>query len=455
MIKIISLGTWSDPSDSKNINEESFTLLCIVGFTFFLIGYEAVQFVVVNGVPAVFRTWFWVAILIAAVFEIGALVLLTVLTDLPFWFYYIDFIVLALTFIIVCFGYSMCSSPRIVAFMPNLEKLRKDPSSYQRARIFYAVVFVLAECLVAISALVYCVFLLPIYASLEVQWQIIWRLAVHPAYFELLVFAPLRAWSHRHLTRKIGVLPVLVLAHAQLHKVVSGMMAITSITSFDAMLFSVIGVSVFKFFWRSTIIYRGVFVNSAAERVLNLNHLSESTSATRNSSRHASTNGAVSNNNATSVVENIEVDVVVEDRYEAVKFMVATELSYEMILETAAVIFTPILNSWMRPHREVFAFHGLDSTVPVWQLILTQLVCFLISDHLFLQMSTNYFSKLPFQLCWKNIRKHRFRIHNFLIYGTVTMGVICQCYFMYKAPRYGLCSDTRSVHCPFWESHDM
>ncbi|KXS13808.1 hypothetical protein M427DRAFT_357620 [Gonapodya prolifera JEL478] len=257
------------------------------------------------------------------------------------------------------------------------------------------------------------------------------------------------------MKKRIGVMPVLVLAHAQIHKVVSGMMLLTSIPTFNAMVIGTIGVAIFRFFWRTTTFYRGALVDKIVEHWLGT-HVepirSRQASIRSPSSRQATSNAL---GKVPSALMDDEDVVIIEDRYEASKFLLATELSYEIILEIATVFFAPILETWMLPHHDAFAFHKPQTSIPIWAMVLTQLLCFTISDHVFLQLNTNYLAKLPFHLCWRNIRKNRLRIYPFLIYGALSMGVVCQCYFMYRAPRFGLCKDARDAYCDFWDVHKM
>ncbi|KXS12561.1 hypothetical protein M427DRAFT_34741 [Gonapodya prolifera JEL478] len=253
-----------------------------------------------------------------------------------------DIIVLVVTFIIVTFAYGFFSLPGALPFAPNLETLAKNPSSYTWTKALYAVVFVICECVVAASALLYCIFLVPFYAKLDTTGQVLWTLLIHPVYFELIVFVPLRALTDRHMKKRIGVMPVLVLAHAQIHKVVSGMMLLTSIPTFNAMVIGTIGVAIFRFFWRTSTFYRGALVDKVVERWLGT-HVepirSRQASIRSPSSRQATSNAL---GKVPSALMDDEDVVIIEDRYEASKFLLATELSYEIILEIATVFFAPI-----------------------------------------------------------------------------------------------------------------
>lgn len=87
-----------------------------------------------------------------------------------------------------------------------------EPKSWFSPRMRLAVMFTASELIVIVSALGYTFFLFPLYAALESDiYKALWRILLHPVWFEITMILPQRLISLKEL-RNVGVwrfIPVL------------------------------------------------------------------------------------------------------------------------------------------------------------------------------------------------------------------------------------------------------
>lgn len=146
------------------------------------------------------------------------------LVGFPYWFYYFDFVGAGVSYFICVYvsGY----------FSPQLEKDRQylipfldldfegeDERWFKKRRKLEGLEGTISEMFVTGLAIAYGVILMPIYRHLDDTYKIIWRLTVHPLYWEIVVKALSRQILLKKAGEKLNVLHSLLMVHGIYHSI--------------------------------------------------------------------------------------------------------------------------------------------------------------------------------------------------------------------------------------------
>ncbi|RKO84200.1 hypothetical protein BDK51DRAFT_49357 [Blyttiomyces helicus] len=173
-------------SAHEMLSTVSYTAISVTTYVFALQAFTNVEFLVTYGAKRWLRSKMlrqWVLSTIGLATVMAALIA----SDWPYWFYYGDCVILVVYFAIGAWfaGYYGCHG----------EDIRTNAQNISDANYFCA-----QDCFVAATALVYADLLLPIYGWLSDQNKIIWRLSLHPFYWEMIV----KFVARRILVTKVG-----------------------------------------------------------------------------------------------------------------------------------------------------------------------------------------------------------------------------------------------------------
>jgi hypothetical protein len=184
-------------------NALSFTHLTVALFVSALSFFIGIEFVFTFGVRAFMAQKFYVWVAIAtALYVLLPYVLWAI--GFPYWFYYIDVIQLVVIYTLLCFA---------LGFFGMSMHLYTT-----KQRVLNGLLFLATETIVSAVALLYGMFLMQVYVSLDDDKKMLWRLTVHPLYFELLMMLPVRYLVKKQLGangKELSVVQTLAIVHAQ------------------------------------------------------------------------------------------------------------------------------------------------------------------------------------------------------------------------------------------------
>eukprot|EP01132_Coremiostelium_polycephalum_P005677 gene5677-7065_t len=401
---ILAAWAFSAPSWIKRNNgtvnyfyTESVTILTSVFFISGLALFTLVQFISVFGIKRMVQTKFYLWV-------VGVIGLFLVIPwgmqagREPFWFWIGDVILLLIGYTGLCF------------VMGYVGKQYQTDSQ----RRMNGLAFLGTELLVSATALAYGMFMIQLYSGFSEINKVVWRLIIHPIYFEILMMIPVRMLVTRQMEKKgVSIMHSLAVVHAQAHISTLGRMMISTINDVEFTVVSVLLLNIGKLVFRSSVQIR----DKAAGKVLNR--------------------------------------VFHTDHKESKKFVRAVGLYTEMIMENTSIpasaftmwAFYNVRGLFFFPYPSGGSFTLSDATINA----VIQLGIAFVFDILTLYINEKYF-KLPLERAWKKMKENWLPFFGFLLYGLTTMGMIGVIWMACKLPRFMTCNTLDVCSCKFVEN---
>lgn len=202
-IIILSYLPWTyNIHDYANYYNET-TVVIVLGFAMITFGPIYITLIswMLVGKRILMNKKYWISFTFHTIFWITFYGILTHFNYNP-WFYYLDFAYFPLGFLAMTVHAAYIMNPQI------------------RFIIKYS----LAELFVIVGALSYVFFLFPLYMQLSDGWKVLWRLFLHPIWFEVMLLIPQRVVSKQELLQFDSGLRYVFTLHSILHNVTIGRM---------------------------------------------------------------------------------------------------------------------------------------------------------------------------------------------------------------------------------------
>ncbi|TPX66500.1 hypothetical protein SpCBS45565_g04412 [Spizellomyces sp. 'palustris'] len=381
--------------DPGQVDSFAFAIIGMLMFVCALPIFTAVQFIVVYG----FKRWkatsmIWVTLAVsisAAALSIGLW-----RSGWPWWFYYVDVFIIASHF-------GVCT------FFSGYYGQRRDITGLQspdwRERTRDGIMFMVIEFVVAVSALAYGIWFIPIYMGLSNEMRMLWRFTVHPIYWEAIVKLAARHLLISKAGDKLSVLDTLAMAHAQSHLIIMQASMVTTVNTLLNTLTTILTVHVGRFFWRSTDVARTRIFYRLFRRFITTTEDKKD-------------------------VSNTEIGYL-----EVYKYLLAIETMTEILLENSAVMFLSTTGLLFRNYTNAFWFNQSEIAFEWYHapLVVTiQIVGAFIFDLLTIYVNSRYTigyrngSNMPLLCSWREIWAYKWRFIGFSAYSLLTMGFIAQ-----------------------------
>lgn len=335
---------------------------------------------------AVFHVLFWPA----------AYLIVQFMFNFDFWFYYLDLVYFAISFLPLSVQ---------AAYYVLSEEIVGDNCVL---RVKFSFAYAIAELLVVISALGYTLFLFPIYANLDNTAKILWRLFLHPVWFEVFMILPQRLLAKKEIKTKKVYWRFLVVLHSLSHSVTIGRMLIMNISNTEASVILIVLTNLQEFIMRITTFERDylmMWLISGKEKAK-----------------------ACYKSEELSIVHSCIVNA-------------------EMVFELAGIMISPCFMIFFAKDKYLFNFNSYEMSYMYFIYnLLIQLACEIVTDMICIIYEVRY-SKLPLIEVWKHIRHHKVIL--FSIYALSTMGVLGMIYTSLRLPRVLFCTSTQYSSCSY------
>lgn len=297
------------------------------------------------------------------------------------WYYYLDF-----AFFI--FGFLPLSMN--VAYNIISEK-----------NMTFTIKFGISELFVIISALCYTFFLYPIFMQLSLTMKIVWRLFIHPLWFEITMLLPQRVLTSNELSGYDKTTSFLPALHSLFHNVTIGRMLLYSIDNFYVFLFLVTLNNIQEICLRFSLLWRDKFI---AKWIY----------GDKDNDHH----------------------------------IYGSIISIEMMLELIGIFISPFMMLLFNRYDYMFNFNDkMENMISVTiysffvQLLLeipTDIICIIYEMRV---------HKIDLINIWKIIMTKKMII--FCIYGVCTMGILGMLYTTVRLPRFAYCSSNLITSCTY------
>ncbi|KAJ3016474.1 hypothetical protein HKX48_004014 [Thoreauomyces humboldtii] len=379
------------------LNSPMYAILSAVTFITSLVLFVVIQFWSMYG----WKRWKESRIgVVGIVVSIGVVLVMLGLwrSEMAYYWWYGDAFLLLITYVTMTlsFGY-LGAGPFDEAF---------TKAQVRRLRLTEALVFTVSEGIVAVSAVVYGIWLMPVYASLSTTGKLFWRALFHPLYFELLCMTPCHLLiAYRTKRRWIDVLQTLTIAHGQAHMSTMATAMLTELGSWQEVLLGAFVHNLARYASRQTVLLRDRFVCHLFKVPFDVNQQ---------------------------------------------KYLRSMELQIEVVMDTSANLFAPYM---------VYAFLGLQNTFMLGYAAdnmttdtLIEAIVFSVGvgtlfDLVYMFTNTNHLQHLPLLKVWGETKPYRFRFNIFLIFSMITMGLLVLLWLTVRVPRAVMCSSDDPCTC--------
>ncbi|KAJ3026907.1 hypothetical protein HDV00_011525, partial [Rhizophlyctis rosea] len=367
-----------DANPRTTMNPTAFTIICTIMFVSALPMFNAVQFMCIH-TWKVFRKSGLIVTAPISCIGVAAWLWGMWRTGWPFWYYYVDVI-------IILVSYVSCT------FLSGYYGIRETVTRLERIKC--GLEFSIIECYVSVAAIFYGIIMMPVFSSLDENYKLVWRFTVHPIYWSMLVkYATRRLLVARSGTHLCAI-DTLSMAHAQTHIAVMQVSVVAGLASLKDLFTSVVVVSFTRLIGRST--KPTQFHASRWARDWFTRRLTREVAELR-----------------TPAIKAAKLKVEMEvDRY-----LMAIETQTEIILENSAVLFASTLALLFLNYGDLFSMTMPNSddvgTGHVVWTVLIQLVFNVVVDIASIYFNSRWASKLPFQRTWREMWKHKKRFFGF------------------------------------------
>lgn len=270
--------------------------------------------------------------------------------------------------------------------------------------INFTIKYALSQLFVIVSALGYTFFLFPMFLELSDTYKIIWRLTVHPIWFEITMLLPQRILAAGDKTNTNQYTKFLPVMHSIFHNVTIGRMLLFTLNDIYISLFLITLTNIQEIVLRLTIKWR----DDTVSKIFRLKH-------------H-------------------DTDNIVH----------GCVILMEMMLEIVSIFISPIIMAFFMPYGYLFNFNGqIGSSINLSYIISSfffQLITEVPTDIICMMFEIRS-HKIPLHNIWRYIGTKRNII--FCIYGMCTMGILGMLYTTIRLPRLLFCTEHNILTCTY------
>ncbi|GAM28048.1 hypothetical protein SAMD00019534_112240 [Acytostelium subglobosum LB1] len=402
-IYILSLPQWTGPANSEvYFNTTTYTVffqfaVLLFGPIYILLGLlVSYGFVRVRDSKILYYS-------IGIIFFLTLFYMVLYLKGISYWFYYIDALGVVIMYVLVefLFAYNMSLTLQAES-APNDVSVKK---AYKTAYNYSA-----PDIVVTVFTVVYMFFLLPVYFSIQNDLlRLGWRLVVHPVYWTFIVVV-----ARQFLTRDISTDDIMlntnIVLHTFFHHQTLGKIFVYTFSG-DEKYLTEVGMIVAAI---EEILLRAVALKRD-EWVLSLFY------------------------GRTRAKEIVYSQQSLQLR--------AAILNIQVALEFSGLITAPIFIYLFQKWRMLFHFFDTGDVIPLvlfYQSLLSIGLDF-ISELTCTYVECRFF-KLPIAPTWKWMKSHKWFLC-WLIYGSLTMGLLGMLWTCARVPRAGLCASNDICSC--------
>ncbi|GAM20701.1 hypothetical protein SAMD00019534_038760, partial [Acytostelium subglobosum LB1] len=369
------------------------TILTSVFFVTGLAAFTGIQFLSVYGLKRMIETKFYL-FLLADILLFIAVPWGMWAGDQDYWYWMGDVLLLLVGFVSLSFVMGYLGKP----YQTTKERLKNG------------LAFLGIEVLVAVSALLYGMFIYLVYSNFSNIAKVAWRLIVHSIYFEVGMMIPVRLLVTKQMEKKgVSIMHSLAVVHAQAHISTLGRMMISTINDTTLTVISVLLLNIGKMVFRSTVQVRDKYASKVLEKVAGTEHI------------------------------------------ESKKFVRAVGLFTEMIMENASIP-TSAFTLWVfRNYQGLFYMPFPDKSFGIVDIVINvaiQLGIAIPFDIVTLLINERYFG-MPLERAWKKMREKWLPFFGFLVYGIITMGMLGVIWMACRLPRFVMCQSKDVCSCMF------
>lgn len=293
------------------------------------------------------------------------------------WYYYLDFAYF------------------ILAFLPISMHLAYDVISDRDMK--FAIKYGFSELMVIISALGYTFFLFPIFMNLDDNLKIIWRLTLHPIWFETTMLLPQRILSTIDINNIKPNRRFLPAMHSIFHNATIGRMLLLSLDNIYMSIFLITLTNIQEIIMRLSVIKR----------------------------------------------DKIFIKLLYGEKDEDY-YTYGCIINMEMLFELVGIFISPVMMYSFSKYGYLFIFNGamnsifLNFAVQILMEVPTDLLCIIYEKRI---------HKMDIIKIWHDIMTKR--IFFFCLYGLCTMGILGMIYTCVLLPRALYCSDYNILTCVY------
>lgn len=323
------------------------------------------------------------------------------------WYYYVDF-----TFFALCFLPLSVHAAYDIIYNGNL---------------YNTIKFAIAEFCVTVSALMYTFILFPIFLESSNVIKIIWRLTLHPIWFEMTILLPERVMTIGNLSIAnnndkfySSFIPVM---HSIFHNITLGRMLLYSVNDIYMCLLLTMLTNLIEIILRLSILKRDDFFKkfiglSIFKKCFDTK--SEEQSGEQREKNHQD-----------------ELD-----RHGAIIIM-------ELLLEIVSIFISPIIMICFMKYKYMFNFNGGSTETSLTIIFINFALQFIfeIPTDLLCMIFEIRNHKIELYQIWNKIGNKKTFI--FAIYGMCTMGILGMLYLSLRLPRLIFCSSQDILDCTY------
>ncbi|KAJ3292678.1 hypothetical protein HK104_005119 [Borealophlyctis nickersoniae] len=396
----------------------AFAILCSVFFVSSLPWFVAVQFVTLHSWRAFLKSGLRFATpIVTSAIAIGMGSLYA--SGTPYWFYYGDVFLLVLAYVSMIFVSGYYTNRTVIS--------RLD-------RIMDGLEFSIIEAMVAVAAVAYGIFIMPIYSWLPHTWKLVWRFTAHPIYWEFFVKLATRRLVIAKAGSSLSSIDAIAMAHAQSHVTVMQASLVAGMEDLNELVITLVTIHAVRLVIRLTTIYHEKYLDAFFDWLF-------------------------------SRTPDPEAE---ERRLESARYLLAIEIQTEIILENGAVYFTSTLAQLFAEYGAMFSmtlpFNKSYSTEYNFYTVLIQLAFAIVFDVIGMYVNQRWACRLPYVRTWREVCTWKWselreswdlsvaltESFEFAAYTILTMGLSAQIYLVARLPRGMLCTDPwDSCSCAF------
>lgn len=316
------------------------------------------------------------------------------------WFYYLDFMFFVFGFL------------PIVAHVAYCYIMKGDERAVRST-----IRFVISELIVIIGALSYTFFLFPFYVKLSDGNKIIWRLTLHPLWFELMLLAQ-RVLASLDVTEENKYKRFFLALHSIFHYVTIGRMVLFSVNDPYMCLLMITLSNIQEIVGRLTVVWRDERIYKmfmTCKRIFGLGK---------------------------NDIDEFKWDI---ETYGCI-------INMEMLLELISIFMSPFMMGLFMKYEYMFSFNGVAAhagSITVASIFLNfvyQLLTEILTDVLCMNFEMKI-HKINLAKTWKNIGTKKILL--FCIYGMCTMGSLGMIYTTLILPRAAFCKENNILTCTY------
>lgn len=238
---VVANANWFTKEGSAlSVNSWNVTIFYVFATTFAIVGFCAMEYWCTWGHVKFIQHKYFVVGIIGVIFSVGPYFLFYY-SNFSYWYYYID------TFTIVVI-YSVTSFA--TGYFGSDNEIERHYKVRNGLMFFFSGMFVTAV------TMIYGMFILMYYGTMSNIVKVIWRLSLHPIYFEFLVMIPSRMLVKQNIQARGSILSTLLIVHSHSHIFSLGRLMIANIDDLTLTIGSTVALNIGKLILRISLGWR-------------------------------------------------------------------------------------------------------------------------------------------------------------------------------------------------------